>query len=212
MILVRVGQEDSNAPKFMSFSEFRAVFLFDKGSNLSCDSQFLHHRFFTGWSYFSMSFDWLAAKVECDWLSFDMWRVQKETLVPCTKVMQGSKLYLEIIRWWTFFLSFFLFRKKNYSMCILGGFMLESKMKGTRHFSNRVGREQNFGSKESPLGSRSRYEKRSGAVTWHHFPTQSRWSFWLGKNVPLSLRMQGGGLNVASTAHMEEVLLPRLYN
>ena len=28
---------------------------------------------------FSMSFDWLAAKVDCDWLSFGMWRVQKET-------------------------------------------------------------------------------------------------------------------------------------
>ena len=37
--------------------------------------------FLTGWSYFSMSFDGLAAKVDCDWLSFGMWRVQKETLV-----------------------------------------------------------------------------------------------------------------------------------
>ena len=35
-----------------------------------------------GWSYFSMSFDGLAPKVECDWLSFGMWRVQKETLMP----------------------------------------------------------------------------------------------------------------------------------
>ena len=31
--------------------------------------------FLTGWSYFSMSFDGLAAKVDCDWLSFGMWRV-----------------------------------------------------------------------------------------------------------------------------------------
>ena len=33
--------------------------------------------------HFSMSFDWLAAKVECDWLLFDMWRVQKATLCLC---------------------------------------------------------------------------------------------------------------------------------
>ena len=26
----------------------------------------------TGWSYFSMSFDGLVAKVDCDWLSFGM--------------------------------------------------------------------------------------------------------------------------------------------
>ena len=88
-----------------------AVFIFDKGSSLSCDGQFLHHRFWRaghilacqclfltngpafhvtakfyifgflmGWSYFSMSFDWLTAKVDCDRLSFGMGRVQKETL------------------------------------------------------------------------------------------------------------------------------------
>ena len=58
------------------------MFLFDKGSSLSCDG---HHRFFdglgfrvyiigflTGWSYFSMSFDGLATKVDCDWLSCGM--------------------------------------------------------------------------------------------------------------------------------------------
>jgi hypothetical protein len=28
--------------------------------------------FVTGWSYFSMSFDGLGAKVDCDWLSFAM--------------------------------------------------------------------------------------------------------------------------------------------
>ena len=36
--------------------------------------------FLTGWSYFSMSFDGLTAKVDCDWMSFGIWRVQKETL------------------------------------------------------------------------------------------------------------------------------------
>ena len=58
-----------------------AMFLFDKGS-------FMWRPIFTSsvfwWAgHFSMSFDWLAAKVECDWLLFGMWRVQKATLCLC---------------------------------------------------------------------------------------------------------------------------------
>ena len=56
------------------------VFLFTKGPAFHVTANFYIIGFLTGWSYFSMSFDWLAAKVDCDWLSFGMWRVQKETL------------------------------------------------------------------------------------------------------------------------------------
>ena len=40
--------------------------------------------FLTGWSHFSMSFDWLVAKVDYDCLSFGIWRVQKATLCLMT--------------------------------------------------------------------------------------------------------------------------------
>ena len=55
-------------------------FFLTKGLAFHVTANFYIIGFLTGWSYFSMSFDWLAAKVGCDWLSFGMWRVQKEIL------------------------------------------------------------------------------------------------------------------------------------
>ena len=51
-------------------------FFSTKGPAFHVTANFYIIGFLTGWSYFSMSFDWLAAKVDCDWLL----RVQKETL------------------------------------------------------------------------------------------------------------------------------------
>ena len=48
------------------------VFFLTKGPAFHVTANFYIIGFFTGWSYFSMSFDWLAAKVDCDWLSFGM--------------------------------------------------------------------------------------------------------------------------------------------
>ena len=55
-------------------------FVLTKGPTFHVTANFYIIGFLTGWSYFSMSFEWPAAKVDCYRLSFDMWRVQKETL------------------------------------------------------------------------------------------------------------------------------------
>ena len=65
---------------------------FTKGPTFHVTANFYIIGFLTGWSYFSMSFDWLAAKIDCDWLSFGMWLVQKETM------SQGVKS--PFIRFW----------------------------------------------------------------------------------------------------------------
>ena len=47
-------------------------FFLTKGPTFHVTANFYIVGFLTGWSYFSMSFDGLVAKVDCDWLSFGM--------------------------------------------------------------------------------------------------------------------------------------------
>ena len=68
----------SNSSQLLTSAQ---CFFLTKGPAFHVTANFYIIGFLTGWSYFSMSFDRLAAKVECDWLSFGMWRVQTETLL-----------------------------------------------------------------------------------------------------------------------------------
>ena len=56
---------------------YMQCFFLTKGPTFHVTANFYIIGFLTGWSYFSMSFDGLAAKVDCDWMSFGMWQVQR---------------------------------------------------------------------------------------------------------------------------------------
>ena len=71
----------------------QVFFFLTKGPAFHVMANFYIIDFLTGWSYFSMSFDWLAAKVDCDWLSFGMWRVQKETLLVPNQLTTHKQLW-----------------------------------------------------------------------------------------------------------------------
>ena len=79
-------------PRLGKLGTYNQCFFLTKGPAFHVTANFYIIGFLTGWSYFSMSFDWLAAKVDYDWLSFGMWRVQKATL-PTTACGRAPCIY-----------------------------------------------------------------------------------------------------------------------